>query len=346
MSKVKSLRNQTDSGKFVISLDFELFWGMHDLDIAEAYKDNIYGAHLAIPEMLKLFNQYDIEATWAVVGMMNFENMEALKANMPKELPNYEISKLSPYHLLSIQDYDNKDSKLFFAPELIELIEETPGQEIGSHTFSHYYVLEKGQSVSEFKADTKKFAEIMKKKNRRIESIVFPRNQISESYLSVCHELGYLTYRGNEKGWIYQIKDNDRKNYIKRGLRLIDMYVNLFGYQTYSPSSINDNSLFNIKGSRQLKPVSTSLKLLERRRLKRILNSMTYAAKKAEIYHLWWHPHNFGAQLQENLAFLKEILEHYHYLEKRYNFQSINMKNLAYEQRDDIILEKTSDKER
>jgi len=214
---------------------------------------------------------------------------------------------------------------------LIRLIEDTPGQEIGSHTFSHYYVLEKGQSKAAFEADREAFSNIMKSKKKRIKSIIFPRNQINQSYLEICDKMGFLAYRGNEKGWVYHIKENDRKNYFKRGLRLIDMYVNIFGYQSYLIESVSNNELLNVKGSRQLKPVSTSLKSLEHRRLKRILNSITHAAKKGEVYHLWWHPDNFGIQLKENLIFLKEILKHYKYLKEIYNFQSVNMENIAYQ---------------
>lgn len=340
MTKVISLRNKADSGKFVISLDFELYWGMHDVYKVEEYEKNIFGSHLAVPEILKLFSAYNIEATWAVVGMMNFKTLDELKSNIPSELPNYETEKLSAYYLMNQEYCDTYHAKLLFAPELIKLIEETTGQEVGSHTFSHYYVLEKGQSINEFKADAEQFSNTMKTNENCMKSIIFPRNQINQEYLSVCHDMGFLTYRGNEKGWVYQIKASDRQNFLKRGLRLMDMYINLFGYQSYKLDLVSKNELLNIKGSRQLKPVSTSLKWLERRRLKRILTSMTHAAKKGEIYHLWWHPHNFGVQLDENLAFLKEILEHYQLLKERYNFQSINMKGIAFEQINDSALEK------
>lgn len=343
MSKVISIRKKADSGNFVISLDFELYWGMHDVYKVEEYEENIYGAHLATKEILKLFSEYNIEATWAVVGMMNFKTIDELKANIPSELPNYETEKLSAYYLMNQEYFDSLDVKLLFAPELIRLIEATPGQELGSHTFSHYYVLEKGQSRNAFKADAELFSRTMNTHINRMESIIFPRNQINQDYLTICHDMGFLTYRGNEKGWIYHIKENDRQNYFKRGLRLIDMYVNLFGYQSYPKSSINESLLLNVKSSRQLKPVSKSLKKLEHRRLKRILNSMTHAAKKGEIYHLWWHPHNFGVQLNENLAFLREILEHYQQLKEQYNFQSINMRGVAFEHTGGSSLEEVID---
>jgi hypothetical protein len=52
---------------------------------------------------------------------------------------------------------------------------------------------------------------------------------------------------------------------------------------------------------------------------------MTYAAKNGKCYHLWWHPHNFGYCLQENMQMLNDIISHYNYLNAKYGFQSSSM---------------------
>jgi hypothetical protein len=64
-------------------------------------------------------------------------------------------------------------------------------------------------------------------------------------------------------------------------------------------------------------------------RLFRIKTGLTYAAKNNLTYHLWWHPHNFGVNTDENFAFLENILKHYQFLNKKYNFQSYTMSDLA-----------------
>ena len=64
---------------------------------------------------------------------------------------------------------------------------------------------------------------------------------------------------------------------------------------------------------------------MEPLRLRRIKNSMIHAAKKGEVYHLWWHPHNFGKNTDENLQFLTEILELAVTLRNDYGFKSLNM---------------------
>ena len=63
---------------------------------------------------------------------------------------------------------------------------------------------------------------------------------------------------------------------------------------------------------------------------------MTAAAKKNEIYHLWWHPHNFGNYPQESMLELKELISHFKSLESNYGFASVNMAELT-----NIFLKKT-----
>jgi hypothetical protein len=64
-------------------------------------------------------------------------------------------------------------------------------------------------------------------------------------------------------------------------------------------------------------------------RFRRIKGQMLHAAKKGEIFHLWWHPHNFGMHTKENLAFLTKILEYYAKLQEKYEMQSLNMEEIA-----------------
>jgi hypothetical protein len=56
---------------------------------------------------------------------------------------------------------------------------------------------------------------------------------------------------------------------------------------------------------------------------------MTYAAKKKELYHLWWHPHNFGVNIKENMENLTVLLKHYQFLHTKYGFANLTMKEAA-----------------
>ena len=74
-----------------------------------------------------------------------------------------------------------------------------------------------------------------------------------------------------------------------------------------------------------LRPFSARLKRMENLRFKRIERAMVYAAKYHENYHLWWHPHNFGKNIDENLHFLERILKLFKTLNTQFGFASKSM---------------------
>ncbi len=52
---------------------------------------------------------------------------------------------------------------------------------------------------------------------------------------------------------------------------------------------------------------------------------MSYAAKNNLIYHLWWHPHNFGANTAKNIQNLTKLLNHFQYLSKKYRADALKV---------------------
>jgi hypothetical protein len=51
-----------DTGKFVISLDFELMWGVRDI-LTRKYGDAIIGTRIALEQILSSFEKHCIKAT-------------------------------------------------------------------------------------------------------------------------------------------------------------------------------------------------------------------------------------------------------------------------------------------
>ena len=118
---------------------------------------------------------------------------------------------------------------------------------------------------------------------------------------------------------------------LHRIFRLLDAYINISGHNTYKPEMLLDseNNIVNIRSSRFLRSYSKKLKFLESLKLNRIKNGMYHAAKYNEIYHLWWHPHNFGTNTEENFIALEEIFKTFDELNRSYDFESITMSDLA-----------------
>ena len=326
---------------FVISLDFELYWGMFDKVSLAEYGDNIKGAHTAIPEMLALFKKHEIHATWATVGMLMSTNKEELIQYLPsKELqPQYSNMKASAYEHIAtytIQE-DQSTDPYHFGQSLVEEIIRTPHQELGSHTFSHYYCLDgdKNDDVV-FNADCEAFTKVATPFSQKITSIVFPRNQTTESALHTCAHYGFTAYRGTPSHFLYTgKKENEQTNPLLRILRLLDTYINISGHHTYPMRAVNssnykeDCSLKNVQGSWFLRPYSRTLRFFEWLKIRRIKKSMTYAAMHNEVFHLWWHPHNFGINRKENLQNLLTLIEHFQYLKEKNAMRSATMHEIV-----------------
>lgn len=314
-------------GALVISIDFELYWGVRDKRSLESYKENLLGVWKAIPKILELFEKYEIHATWSTVGLLFCKDINEANHYQPKIKPNYKNQNLCPYKY--INENKSLDPQFHFAPELIKRIQLTPNQEISTHTFSHYYCLEKGQSLEAFKEDINAALNVAKKYNIDIQTIIFPRNQWNPDYLIELKKAGIKAYRGNEQSWFYQSIEDSEQNLIRRLGRLVDTYINLVGHQTYALESCQHAKPYNFPSSRLLRPYSEKLSSLEKLRARRIKKSMRYAAKKNEIFHLWWHPHNFGKNTDNNLEMLENILYEYRELKTKYGMKSLNMLDLV-----------------
>lgn len=315
----------TKHGTFIISLDFELFWGIFDkTDISK--KNNYFDNTLAvIPDILKLFESYNIQATWASVGFLFFNDMADLQKHLPDRIPHYTNKKLSAFHYINTR-YDNKYEKYHFAPDIIRQIIQTKGQEIGSHTLSHYYCLAEGQNIEDFEADLKQHVAVAKRFGIKLKSLVFPRNQYNQAYEAVLLKYGVQYIRTNPDVWFWDT--TKKESLLTKIFRTADAYLPLHtNFLTLKYNSDQKNEIIKIPASRFFRPLSP-YKILNKIRLKRIKNEMYRAAKQGKIYHLWWHPHNFGQNLEEALRELTELLEHYQYLHKKYGFQSRKMSNL------------------
>jgi peptidoglycan/xylan/chitin deacetylase (PgdA/CDA1 family) len=317
-----------DKGVFVISLDFELLWGVWDVTSKEKYGDNILGVKKVIPGLIGLFSEYDFKATFSTVGFLFAKDKEALLASLPANKPSYSKGNYNVYlKEMPAIGHNEMDDPYHYGYSLLEQVKQTD-HEISTHTFSHYYCLEEGQSAEEFDADIKAATKIAEANGIALKSIVFPRNQVNEEYLDLLVDNGIYVYRGNPTSWIYKPRKFAAELPFIRLCRLLDTYLPISGYNTHTIKK-EEGLPVNIPASRFLKPYNKNLAWLEKLKLKRIMNEMTRAAKNNEVYHLWWHPHNFGINTSENMANLTVILNHYQTLKKKYGFSNCTMMEAA-----------------
>lgn len=285
-------------GTLVISLDFELRWGVLDIvgqDI-EKYKDNLLSVHENIPWMLKIFEERDIAVTWATVGALGCDDWNEFDRVKPKVEPTYK-NKTMIYN----NDFNRKidpKGELYFAPELIRNILETPKQELGTHTFGHIYGTEPDVSYDELKIDLltcKNF--LFEKFGYKPESLVFPRNQMIHENKLLEDEI-ITTYRGNEQVE-YLSADKQREHQFLNRIKIFFDAMNPYISHAYNKDSILDGNILSSAMFRIYLP-----DLLREMHLKKLKKNILNL-KSDEIYHIWFHPHNLGTSQKKKDDFVR-----------------------------------------
>src|SRR5262249_4267793 len=236
-------------------------------------------------------------------GFLFAGSRRELEEFRPAVLPKYEDARLSPY-AERIGDGE-ADDPLHYAPSLIRKIREGARQEIGTHTFSHYFCLERGQTRETFRADLQSAKAIAAKYGVNLRSIVFPRNQFNPDYGDILKEEGIVALRGTESAWMYRPVITRGDGRLKRATRAADAYCNLSGANLVRWERVRmPNGMCNIPCNTFLRHWRRGLRSLERMRLERITARIRKAAAARPLYHLWQQPPNYGALREEDFAFL------------------------------------------
>lgn len=320
-------------GTLIISLDFELHWGGFEKWPLPNYQNYFLNTRNVIPQMLRMFAQHEVHVTWATVGMLFHESKAELIANTPDLKPSYLNKNLSAYEYIRTRGTGDSESDdpFHFAPSLIRQIVSTPFQELATHTFAHFYCNEPGQTVEQFRQDMKAAQRVAANYGAKLTSLVFPRNQFNDDYLHVCFQEGIRAVRSNPLDWFWNIQSTQAESKWKRLNRGLDAYLPIGKRNTYKLESLRVKTGLPvcIPASRLLRPYNPKELFLNTMKISRIKAEMERAARKDEVYHLWWHPHNFGNYPTESIHALTQILEHFDHCRNVYGMQSLSMTQAA-----------------
>jgi len=280
----------------VISLDFELRWGIHDiygLDF-DAYRRNLEGLRDAVPALLRLLVDHDIRATWAVVGAIGCRSWHDYFDRAP-EPPHYERPGLAVDPRYADLD---PDGHLHFAPELVHAIAAAPGQLLGTHTFSHLYLREKGITAADFAADLAATIELHRECYNTVpRSLVFPRNQCA--FIDVVRASTIRVWRGNQKRWYYEREDSEHYNIVPRVLKLVDE-LNPFSRRAAPLEADMTRASLFLRLS-----LPETLWHAHLQRIRRELRTL----RPGHIFHMWFHPENLGDHTGIRLSRVEQVLE-------------------------------------
>ena len=316
-------------GVFTVSLDFELAWGIHPSRLGE-YHDALAGGRRVVPRLLELFERYGIHATWATVGLLFYDSRDELRAAATSARAPADSGCCSYSEVIGSQlGPDENSDPLHYGRSVLLKVLACPHQEIGTHTFGHYYCGDDGGDVLSFRRDMEAALRAGREIGCQLTSLVFPRNQIRQEYLPICGELGIRAYRGVQVSTLYDLPNSHTDSLLKRRLRLLDAAVNVTGHHISALEDISRRRPHNIPASRSLRPYDPRLATLQPLFVRRIKRGLKQAATSGGVYHLWWHPHNFGRHTERNLSVLREILECFVTLRDECGMLSLNMEEIV-----------------
>jgi hypothetical protein len=311
-----------------MSLDFELHWGLRD---HVSRHDSTYRClpeeRAAVQDLISVFGARRIRATWATVGFLFASTWDELLPHLPSIRPAYRRSELDPYGEPIGPDEDHDPEHL--AGSLVDLIAASPGQEVASHTFSHYYCLEPGQNEAMFRADLAAAQAVARGRGVAVSSLVLPRNQWNPAYTRAVLDLGFRCIRGNQRSWAHRPAPGGGGPR-QRASRLADTYIGLSPPPTTAWSEVRlPSGLCDVPASAFLRPYRPGRRRLEPLRRARLRSGLRHAARAGRIFHLWWHPFNFVHNRSENLSLLEHVLDEFDELSRTEGMETLTMSDVS-----------------
>jgi peptidoglycan/xylan/chitin deacetylase (PgdA/CDA1 family) len=260
----------------------------------DAYRENLEVERTVIPTLLALFVTHNIRATWAAVGAIGCSGWDDYFARAPKP-PAYD----NPAFAVKPQYAEiDPQGALHFAPDLMRAILKTPGQRLGTHTFSHLFLREQGVTAQDAADDLATANELHSERFGSIpSSLVFPRNQ--PAFLEVVRASPVKIWRGNARAWYYECEDSEHSGPVPRALKLIDAFNPFTRRAARLEGDMNRASLFL---RLNLPAVAWSAHVLR-------IRAQIEKLKPDEIFHLWFHPHNLGKDTKRGVSRVEQIAD-------------------------------------
>ncbi|HYA68354.1 MAG TPA: hypothetical protein VED63_06450 [Acidimicrobiales bacterium] len=316
-------------GAMVVSLDFELHWGMRDhTPPTGPVAAELVRSRAIVAELADVFVERSIHVTWATVGFLFASRRDDLDSALPPIRPAYVRAELDPYR--ETIGVDEDDDPVHLAGSLVRRLAASPGQEVASHTFSHFYSLEGGQDEAAWRSDLNAARAIAAADGIEVTSLVLPRNQWNPRYATATLECGFTCIRGPQPSLGNRPGGPQATLALRRAARLADTYVGIRPPPTTSWADVVDVSgLCNVPASAFLRPYSPTRRALEPLRRARLVAGLRDAARRGRIFHLWWHPHNFARHPGPNMDLLARLLDEFARLSESDGLRSLSMRDVT-----------------
>jgi len=308
------------SGIFVVSIDVEFAWGLINLPIKAGDYALIKEERRAIERILGLFENYNIRATWAVVGHLFRERIEIENGRAVPELPRPVMRGEECDWFAHLVEGPRE---AWCAPDVVERIRSAkPEQEIGSHSFGHILYDEDKANGAAVAADVGLAQETHAAHGVPFEAFVFPCN--CAGFKGVLRAAGIHIYRGHTRRWYDGVRP--------RGLwRLMNLVTHALGVTPPVVTVERDEyGMLNVPDSMLLYHRQGLRRVITPRAQERMARrGLESAARQGKIFHLWFHPSNIAYRMEEQCAVMEKVLRHAQEMIQRGELENATMGELA-----------------
>ncbi len=169
-------------GSLVVSLDAELGWGFHHERPLPG--ERIRAGRAAWIELLDLFDEYAVPATWAVVGHLLLDDCDGGHAGHPA----------GPDPCTDGSGGVGRKAAWFDDGLVDRVLDAAVGHELASHGFTHVHFAHERMDRSMAETEVGAAAEAFADRGHAPRSFVFPVNEVG--YRDVLADHGFACYRG------------------------------------------------------------------------------------------------------------------------------------------------------
>ncbi|MDB9253337.1 polysaccharide deacetylase family protein [Halorubrum ezzemoulense] len=281
------------SGSVIFSVEIELGWGYHDLQRPNRYaalSENRGVETEALKRLLALCDRFDIPITFDVVGHLFLSNCSgAHETQYPTGWFDADPGT------------DVESNPLFYAPDLIEMIEAAEvDHEICTHTFSH--ALGEKFSPGQLDTDIKQAQRLHRDKfGKSAESIVPPRHQRMDH--EVLKQNGIRVIR-QTTGEMPESKSALLWWYFSRNHPVLEPVTSGEIVTTYTSVAQSLTAPYVAQGQRPVHQVLRSIPLRVRKYIHQLYieNALARAATESKQAHFWTHLHDMANEAQLDIV--------------------------------------------
>ncbi|WP_049900353.1 polysaccharide deacetylase family protein [Natrinema altunense] len=288
-------------GSVVMSLDAELGWGFHDFATPPA--DRVEAGRRGWSVMLDLLEEFDVPATWAVVGHLMLETCDGTHADHPAPEGWFERERNTWA--------DRED--LRYGPDLVaDVLASDAGHEFASHSFSHVLFGRAETDRELADAELERSRELAADWDQSIDSFVYPRNDVGHRDVLADHSVTAYRGRSPTRDGVRGVFDST----VRDRSMLVEPTIDEYGLVNVPASMF----LFGFEGPARTVAESIwadPMVAMARR-------GIDEAARTDRLFHMWLHPNNLTHERDDRR--MRAILS---YLDRQRSATDLTVETMA-----------------